>query len=143
MSTLRALEKGLSSCSAEETEAIAAATVAEMQANLTVALHGDLGVGKTTFVRGLARGIGITATITSPTFNILAIYEGETNLVHLDAYRLSGSKDFESLMLDEFLRPPYCFAIEWPANILGCIPRSALHIRLSILSPNRHWIRLM
>jgi len=104
-----------------------------MSKDTTITLNGDLGVGKTTFTKGFARGLGITKTITSPTFNLFSIYNGSAQLVHLDAYRLSPESSAESLMLDDFLTSPYCLLIEWPQNVPSLIPPNALHLRLSIL----------
>lgn len=85
--------------------------------NCILTLSGDLGSGKTTFVRGLARGLGIQQAITSPTYNIYNIYSGDIQLLHMDAYRLNGTADMEELMLEEFLQPPWIIALEWPEKI--------------------------
>lgn len=143
---IEALKSGIITHSPEETESVAYALAQsksvgmggmgmgiEMSKDTTITLNGDLGVGKTTFTKGFARGLGITKTITSPTFNLFSIYDGSTQLVHLDAYRLSPESSAESLMLDDFLTSPYCLLIEWPQNVPSLIPPNALHLRLSIL----------
>ena len=83
----------------------------------SLALIGDLGSGKTTFVKGLACGFGIAQVVNSPSFNIFNIYHGEVTLLHVDAYRLDGTKSAtDGLMIDDFLISPYCLAVEWPEN---------------------------
>ena len=83
----------------------------------SLALIGDLGSGKTTFVKGLARGFGVTQVVNSPSFNIFNIYYGEVTLLHVDAYRLDGTKSAtDGLMIDDFLISPYSLAVEWPGN---------------------------
>jgi tRNA threonylcarbamoyladenosine biosynthesis protein TsaE len=78
-----------------------------------VALHGDLGVGKTTFAKGIARAIGIVEAVTSPTFSIMAQYSGTMNLIHIDAYRLDGR---ECLGVLEYVRQPWVMVVEWVEN---------------------------
>jgi len=107
-----------------------------------LALHGDLGVGKTTFVQGLATGLGVHAAVTSPTFNLFTIHRGPVNLVHLDAYRLGSAREFEELLLDEFLTPPWILAVEWPERIADALPPSAMHLDLSIQADETHAVRL-
>ncbi|MEJ1971546.1 MAG: tRNA (adenosine(37)-N6)-threonylcarbamoyltransferase complex ATPase subunit type 1 TsaE [Lacunisphaera sp.] len=101
--------------SAEETRALATELAAALPADTILALHGDLGVGKTTFVQGLARGLGVKEQVTSPTFSIYSVYQGrKRKLVHLDAYRLEHERQIEALLLEEFLISPWCLAVEWP-----------------------------
>ena len=108
-----------------------------------LALHGDLGVGKTTFVRGLAQAWNINEPITSPTFNLYTVYQGTRQLVHLDAYRLDPGANLETLMIDDFLVPPWCMAIEWPERIAEELPANAWHLYLSIDPDKKRRIRLV
>ncbi|MDR1527980.1 MAG: tRNA (adenosine(37)-N6)-threonylcarbamoyltransferase complex ATPase subunit type 1 TsaE [Puniceicoccales bacterium] len=86
--------------------------------NSSIALVGDLGTGKTTFVGGLAHGLGISDMVRSPSFNILNIYSSNVSLLHIDAYRLDGSEQAtEALMLNDFLIPPYHLVVEWPERL--------------------------
>ena len=128
--------------SAMETEAIGSQLAECLPVDCVLALHGDLGVGKTTFVRGLARAWGIEEAVTSPTYNLYTLYQGDRQLVHLDAYRLNTSSELDSLMIEDFLRSPWCMAVEWPENIKDNIPRDAWHLHLSILSEEKHRIQL-
>ena len=139
---LEQLRKGRITESAEETEVLGRALAAQLPPNHVLALHGDLGAGKTTFVRGLARAWGIAEAITSPTFNLYSLYKGERNLLHLDAYRLESSADLDALMLEDFLQPPWCLAVEWPERIAETIPAEAWHLDLAITSEGKHRIQL-
>lgn len=136
------LRTGLITASAEESRAAAEAFARALPPDSTLALHGDLGVGKTTFVQGLAHGLGIRDAVTSPTFNIFTLHRGPTNLIHLDAYRLETARQVEDLLLDDFLMSPWCLAVEWPEKIADWLPRGALHLELGIAGDQRHTIRL-
>lgn len=142
MSIFAKLEAGFTSSTPEETKQLALEFGGALPADSVLALHGDLGVGKTTFVQGLALALGIQDMVTSPTFNIFTVHRGTRTLVHLDAYRLEGSKQIEDLMLEDFLTSPYCLAIEWPEKIADWVPKEALHLRLSIVAGQRHHIAL-
>ncbi|MBA3850194.1 MAG: tRNA (adenosine(37)-N6)-threonylcarbamoyltransferase complex ATPase subunit type 1 TsaE [Opitutus sp.] len=134
---------GITTGSAEATRALAAEFAATLPPDTTLALHGDMGVGKTTFVQGLARGLGVHEQVTSPTFAIYSVHRGAgRTLVHLDAYRLEDERQVESLLLDEFLVSPWVLAVEWPDKIAGWIPANALHLTLSIVEGDRHCVRL-
>ncbi len=142
MSISDRLREGVTTASAAETRALAAALAAELGPDTTLALHGDLGVGKTTFVQGLAQGLGVREAVTSPTFAIYAVHRGTgRTLVHLDAYRLDGARQLEDLLLDEFLVSPWVLAVEWPERVADWLPRGTVHLTLSIESDGRHRIR--
>lgn len=142
MSITKQLTAGIETSTAEETETLATELAMHLPENATLALHGDLGAGKTTFIRGLARAWVITEPVTSPTFNLYTIYEGTRQLVHLDAYRLSSAEDLDALMIHDFMREPWCFAVEWPERIPAAIPEDAWHLYLEITPENKHRIRL-
>ena len=139
---ITSLRGGIVTASAEETRQLAAALAAALPADATLALHGDLGVGKTTFVQGLARGLGITESVTSPTFNIFTLHRGPTNLLHLDAYRLEHPRQVEDLLLSDFMISPWILAVEWPERIAGWLPADAFHLELGIRPDERHEVRL-
>ncbi len=137
------LRAGVITASAEETRTLAAAFARELPADLTLALHGNLGVGKTTFVQGLAHGFGVTESVTSPTFNIYTVHRSpERTLVHLDAYRLESPAHVEALLLEEFLTSPWCLAVEWPEKIDGWLPARTWHLDLGIAAGEKHTLRL-
>lgn len=139
---LERLRKGVVTASAEESRAMAAEFAAALPPDTTLALHGDLGVGKTTFIQGLAAGLGIRDAVTSPTFNIFTLHRGPINLLHLDAYRLESAQQVEDLLLADFLISPWCMAVEWPEKIADWLPPGTLHLDLGILADERHTIRL-
>lgn len=136
------LNLGIHSQSAETSEQIGRTFSQLVPIGTVLALHGDLGSGKTTFVRGMARGWGIQEPVTSPTFNLYTVYQGTRQLIHLDAYRLQDGTGLESLMIEDFLVPPWCLAVEWPERIVESLPPDAWHLYLSITSDQQHHIRL-
>lgn len=137
------LRAGITTETAEQTRLLAAELAAVLPPTVTLALHGDMGVGKTTFVQGLARGLGVPERVTSPTFAIYAVHRGgEQPLIHLDAYRLENDRQFESLLLEEFLVGPYCLAVEWPERIAAWLPAETWHLTLSIEEGERHKVVL-
>ncbi len=138
------LSRGIVTASASETQALAAELAASLPPDAILALHGDLGVGKTTFTQGLARALGIHDPVTSPTFNLYSVYRrasGRT-LVHLDAYRLENERQFDDLMIEDFLETPYCLVVEWPEKIATWLPARTLHLTLQIDSPGHHRVSL-
>lgn len=136
-SILSELKTGLSTHSAEATMAVGERLALALPENCTLALYGDLGVGKTTLVKGIARGMGVEQTVTSPTFNLFSIYHGRRQFLHLDAYRLKPTQSIESLMIDDFLEPPYCLLIEWPDHVPALINSDTIKLKLSIVRPNQ------
>lgn len=143
MSICAKLREGVTTGSAEETRALAAELANALPPDLTLALHGDLGVGKTTFVQGLARGLGVKEQVTSPTFAIYSVYQGSTRkLVHLDAYRLETGHQLEALLLEEFLTSPWVLAVEWPEKTGAWLPKAAWHVTLSIVEGDKHRVVL-
>jgi len=129
--------------SADETRSLAAEWALSLPADATVALHGDLGAGKTTWVQGMALGFGVAAPVTSPTFTIYSLHQGKARmLAHLDAYRLGSAREAQELLLEEFLTSPWCLAVEWPDRVPGWIPADAWHLDLDIRPDGRHSVRL-
>lgn len=99
---------------AEATEYLGSLMAKAAPADTAIALSGDLGTGKTTFVRGMARALGITSNVHSPTYTIYTLYSGTRQLLHMDAYRLEGAHDIEQMDLDDLLLSPFLIAVEWP-----------------------------
>lgn len=121
--------------SPDDTRAIAGELSRHLQPGDVLALHGDLGAGKTQFVRGLVDGLGgSTAPISSPTFVLLNVYPTPTLTVyHLDAYRTHGEDDFDAIGFDELLEQGGIVAVEWAERITSRLPASTIHIRLTPL----------
>jgi tRNA threonylcarbamoyladenosine biosynthesis protein TsaE len=107
-----------------------------------VLLDGELGAGKTVFARGVGRGLGISGTIGSPTFNILYIYRGRVPFYHFDLYRLEEDEEIFELGLDEYLEGDGVTLVEWAGNFAGYFSLPALTVRLTRLSDNEREVTL-
>jgi tRNA threonylcarbamoyladenosine biosynthesis protein TsaE len=137
------LRRGITTESAVQTRALAVELAAALPSDTVLALHGDMGVGKTTFVQGLAQGLGVKEHVTSPTFAIYSVYQGAARrLVHLDAYRLERETQLESLLLDEYLVSPYVLAVEWPEKTGAWLSKDAWHLTLLIVDGDKHRLQL-
>ncbi|MBT5169540.1 MAG: tRNA (adenosine(37)-N6)-threonylcarbamoyltransferase complex ATPase subunit type 1 TsaE [Opitutales bacterium] len=137
------LNSGIETRSPDETITIATLLAEALPTEAILTLEGELGAGKTTFVKGLAQAMGIQELITSPTFNIFNTYDsGIKTLIHMDAYRLNpDSNAIDELMLEDFMTPPYCLAIEWPSN-LGELPwPTTLPLEFTISRDEKHRIQ--
>ena len=107
-----------------------------------VALTGELGAGKTCLTQGIARGLGVPEVyqITSPTFTLVNEYPGRLNLIHLDVYRLSSSRDLQDLGYEEFFFGKGVTVIEWAEKIQDIIPEKSLSVTLAYLDQNQRSI---
>jgi tRNA threonylcarbamoyladenosine biosynthesis protein TsaE len=104
--------------SPEETEKIGAALAQQLAPGTVIAYRGDLGAGKTAFTRGLARGLGYTDLVTSPTYTIVNEYlSGRIPLFHFDMYRLKNSDDLFDIGWDDYLERGGVCAVEWSENV--------------------------
>ena len=124
--------------SVAQTEAVAAALAGSLRGGECVALHGDLGAGKTQFVRGLVRGLGGNPrAVSSPTFVLLNVYDtGRLKVFHLDAYRVGGIDDFESIGFTELLEQGGVVVVEWPERVESLLPARRVDVRLQTVSPH-------
>jgi tRNA threonylcarbamoyladenosine biosynthesis protein TsaE len=131
--------------SVEQTESIATEMAAKFVGGEVVALHGDLGAGKTQFVRGMLRGLGgDVRTVSSPTFVLLNIYDtGRLVLYHLDAYRAAGPDDFEAIGFAELLEQKGVVAVEWPSRVGKLLPANAWQVHLSAVSESARRIEIV
>ena len=117
--------------SVEETWAVAKQFAAELKSGDVVALEGDLGAGKTTFVQGLAAALGAKRAVTSPTFCLVVEHPTDTLLlVHLDLYRLHGPDDVLDLGWEDYLSRGAAMLVEWPDRAGDLVPPDAWHVRL-------------
>ena len=115
----------------DETIELAQNLESEKFPNMVICLRGDLGSGKTVFTKGIADALGITETITSPTFNIIKEYEGELPLYHMDVYRLDGK--VEGLGLEEYYKKGGVVVIEWADMIEDYLPDERLDINIKVV----------
>ena len=120
------------STSSAETEALGYEFASSLKKGSVVSLEGSLGAGKTVFAKGIARALGITEAIVSPTFTLVQEYEGKEKLYHLDVYRISGEDEFESMGGEEFLYPDGITLIEWAEKIKDMLPDNTIYVRISI-----------
>jgi tRNA threonylcarbamoyladenosine biosynthesis protein TsaE len=118
--------------SVKQTEAIACELASKLVGGEVIALDGDLGAGKTQFVRGLVRGVGgDPRSVSSPTFVLLNVYDGgRLTVFHLDAYRINGVDDFEAIGFAELLEQGGVVAVEWSSRVEALLPgkRYRVHI---------------
>jgi tRNA threonylcarbamoyladenosine biosynthesis protein TsaE len=115
------------------TEAAGAALAARLRPGDVVLVSGDLGAGKTTFVRGALRSLGVTGPITSPTFVVGHLHEGETGpLAHLDLYRLAGMGTEDPGLLDPFFGDDTIAFVEWPEHAMDAFPASRVAHRVQL-----------
>jgi tRNA threonylcarbamoyladenosine biosynthesis protein TsaE len=118
--------------SPEATERVAGELAQRLQPGDAVLVSGDLGTGKTTFVRGACRALGITDPVTSPTFTIGQIYggDGAVEVAHLDLYRLQSLAGEDPALLDDYLTPERIAFVEWPGIAEPAIDRVAARVSL-------------
>src|SRR3954466_14039006 len=109
-----------------------------------VALHGELGAGKTQFVRGLVRGLGGNPrAVSSPTFVLLNVYDsGRLAVFHLDAYRVHGADDFEAIGFPELLEQGGVVVVEWADRVAELLPADWVHVRIEPTGEGRRRIEV-
>ncbi len=122
--------------SPEETVALGERLAQELKPGACLALVGELGAGKTTLIKGLARGLGIAEDeVLSPTFVLIREYrQGRLPLFHVDAYRITDADELREIGLEEYLLSDGITVIEWADRVLSIIPPSCLEVKLEILS---------
>jgi tRNA threonylcarbamoyladenosine biosynthesis protein TsaE len=130
--------------SVQQTEAIAADLARTITAGQCIALHGELGAGKTQFVRGLVRGLGgPDRAVSSPTFVLLNVYPGgRLTVYHLDAYRVSAPEDFEAIGFLEVLEQGGVVVVEWAERVAGLIPSEHVSIRIQTIDQTQREITI-
>ena len=116
--------------SAEETERLGERIASKLKGTDVIALFGGLGMGKTAFTRGLARGLGADDVVSSPTFALVNEYSGRVPVYHFDMYRVTSWDDLYSTGFFDYLDTGVLI-IEWSENIEGALPENALRITIS------------
>jgi tRNA threonylcarbamoyl adenosine modification protein YjeE len=134
----------LLSHSVPDTERIAGDFAVTLPPRAVLALHGDLGAGKTQFTRGIVRALGGNPRqVSSPTFTLLNIYPTpKFPVFHLDAYRITSPEDFDAIGFPELLEQPGLVIVEWPTRITPLLPPHTLHVTLEPLSESTRQITL-
>lgn len=128
--------------SAQETEALGAELAQTLSPGDVVLVSGDLGAGKTTFVRGAARALGVEGPVTSPTFTIGHVLAGRVEVAHLDLYRLSSLENEDPQLLEDYLTPERIGFVEWPAVGEAAIPRVAARVTLEHAGNDRRTVQV-
>jgi tRNA threonylcarbamoyladenosine biosynthesis protein TsaE len=123
------VRKELASVSASETEGIAAALAERLAPGDVITVSGELGSGKTTFVRGACRALGVTSPVTSPTFTIGHRYPGRVDVSHLDLYRFAGVSPAEWGDVEPYFEDAIVF-VEWPEAGAGVLPPARVEVTL-------------
>lgn len=128
----------------EQTIALAGQFAGQLKPGDFVALEGDLGAGKTQFVRGLVKGLGgDPREVSSPTFVLLNIYPTpRMQVYHLDAYRITGEEDLEAIGFDELLEQNGVVVVEWCQKVRGIVPPGRWEVRIETLSPTDRQIEI-
>ena len=125
--------------SAEETEAIGEALGRQLRGGSVVAYRGGLGMGKTAFTRGLARGLGCRGRVTSPTFTIVNEYNGTTPLFHFDMYRLEDEDALFDIGWDDYLERGGVCAVEWSENVESALPADTVYVTIRRNENHEDW----
>jgi tRNA threonylcarbamoyladenosine biosynthesis protein TsaE len=128
--------------SPEETMKLGEKLARYLESGAVIALRGALGAGKTCLAKGIARGLGVKETVTSPTYTIICEYEGALPFYHIDAYRLSGDGEFEALGAGELLSGEGVTVIEWSERVPLSIPPDAWTVELGLLGDGGRRIRV-
>ena len=123
--------------SAAETTGLGRALSAQLETGDVVAFYGDLGAGKTTMIKGVAAGLGVTGVVKSPSFVIATEYAGRIPVYHVDLYRLNENSDFESIGLNSYLEGDGVCLIEWAERAEKVLTGKAIRVRMSVEGSGR------
>lgn len=120
--------------SVADTENAGAAFARSLKPGTVVAMYGDLGAGKTAFVRGMAKGLGSASRVTSPTFTIVNEYDGDTELFHFDMYRLKSSDELFDIGWEDYLGRGGICVVEWSENVRDAFDGTEISVTIEKLS---------
>ena len=130
------------SSSERETEALGARLAAVLPGGSVVAMYGDLGAGKTAFVRGMARGMGLDCRVSSPTFPIVNEYLGKRELIHFDMYRIGGADELFDIGWEDYLNRGAVCAVEWSENVEDAFFGDEIVVRMEKLGDTERKITI-
>ena len=119
-----------------ETERVGAEFASKLPGGTVVAFYGELGSGKTAFVRGMARGMGLSCRVSSPTFTIVNEYEGDRALFHFDMYRLGSGDELFDIGWEDYLARGAVCAVEWSENVEDAFTGEEILVRFEKTGPN-------
>lgn len=125
-----------------ETEALGARFAEKLPGGTVVAMYGDLGAGKTAFVRGMARGMGLDCRVSSPTFTIVNEYLGSRELIHFDMYRLSCADELFDIGWEDYLSRGAVCAVEWSENVRDAFMGDEIVVTIDKLGDTRRRISI-
>lgn len=126
-----------------ETRAFGERLARQLRAGDVLLLLGNLGAGKSELTRGIARGLGVTDTVTSPSFTILNVYEdGQVPLYHFDWYRLQSAEELYEMGMDEYLGGDGVAVVEWPSQCPEAIPEDCLEVAIEPLGESERRLTL-
>lgn len=126
-----------------ETEALGAGLAERLRPGDVVLVSGELGSGKTTFIRGACQALGVSGDVTSPTFTIGHRYDGRLPVNHVDLYRVEDLRLEDPALLDDYLDPASVCFIEWPERARGALPEAAHRVELSHEGGDRRSVRIL
>ena len=125
--------------SEQETEQLGEQVARKLPRGTVIAYTGELGMGKTAFTRGLARGLGCRGRVTSPTFTIVNEYDGPTPLFHFDMYRLADADALFDIGWEDYLDRGGVCAVEWSENVREALPPDAVTVTIARCPENDGW----
>lgn len=128
--------------SEQETERLGSSFAEKLPDGAVVAMFGELGAGKTAFVRGMAKGMGLECRVSSPTFTIVNEYLGERTLIHFDMYRLSGADELFDIGWEDYLNRGAVCAVEWSENVIDAFQGDELRVTIEKLDADRRKITI-
>jgi tRNA threonylcarbamoyladenosine biosynthesis protein TsaE len=135
------MSESFESVSPEQTELVAAELAAELEPGDVVTVSGELGAGKTTFVRGACRALGVRGPVTSPTYTIGHRYLGDVDVSHLDLYRFESVSPAEWGDLEPYFDGAVCF-VEWPEAAEGTLPEPRFRVTLRYAGEDRRMVEI-
>ncbi|MBQ8026432.1 MAG: tRNA (adenosine(37)-N6)-threonylcarbamoyltransferase complex ATPase subunit type 1 TsaE [Oscillospiraceae bacterium] len=123
-----------------ETTRRGAEFVKQLKPGAVVAFYGDLGAGKTAFIRGMVRGLGLDDYVTSPTFTIVNEYLGPVPVFHFDMYRLAGADELFDIGWEDYIAREGICCVEWSENVEGAFPEDTVRVSIRKLSESERLI---
>ena len=125
-----------------ETEALGERLAKSIPGGAVIAMYGDLGAGKTAFVRGMARGLNLDCRVSSPTFTIVNEYLGERELIHFDMYRLSSADELFDIGWEDYIARGAVCAVEWSENVEDAFYGDEIVVTIEKLSDNERKVTI-